>query len=171
MFVSPPNEFSACADTSTSRSHPLPPISRIENTDQPRKAVRLRAVLQEGYQRLLPVIAHAVEELRPLVDQHDVERFLDVYDVRSEDIQDALLVSNAVPTGDVESLRHLRVQQVRYGTLRRLLLCSLLSLQATGRRADASKWQLTITVMESVSTLAGELAQKFIKLLSDEDRM
>ena len=152
------------------RSYPLPPISRIEGSNQPRKAIRLRKTLQAGYEHLLPALVSAVEKIRPLVDQYDVERLLDVYEVRTEDIQDALQAPANDQQEDGESLSHLQNQQNRYGTLRRLLLCSLLSLQATGRRADAQKWQLTTSMMEIVAKAAGDLAQQFIKLLNDEER-
>ena len=111
-----------------------------------------------------------IEDLRPLIDQGDVERFLDVYEVRGEDIREALLGLHPTEGEDVESLRCLKMHQARYSTLRRLLLCSLLSLQATGRRADTSKWQLAARSMDSIGQLSGDLAQKFIKLLEEEEQ-
>ena len=131
--------------------------------------MRLREVLQKGYEQLIPSMALAIEDLRPHVDRYDVDRFLDVYEVRSEDIQDALHHDDAPPV-DNQTLNILRLQQTRDVTLRKLLLCSLLALQATGRRADAKKWQLAIRSMENVSSASGEVAQRFIKVLTDEER-
>ena len=154
----------------SSRSNPLPPVSRIEGLGQPRKAIRLRNALHTGYSSLIPTFASTIEDLRPLVDQYDVERFLDVYEVRSEDIQDALLGVEGQDVSDSESLGSLRVHHARHETLRRLLLCILLSLPATGHRSDTPRWQVATKAMETLGTMAGSEAQKFITLLSNEDR-
>ena len=167
MYVCVATRGVGCANE-PSRSQPLPPITRIDGADKPRKALQLRRSLHSGYASLIPGFIQAIQDIRPYVDQDHVERFLDVYEVPSADIKDALLGLDSTDVKDAESLRSLKNDQARYSTLRRLLLCSLLSLQATGGRSDASKWQLATTVLQRIACTTGDLSQRFIKLLDDE---
>ncbi|KAL9050645.1 MAG: hypothetical protein Q9162_006504 [Coniocarpon cinnabarinum] len=151
-------------------NHPLPPITRLDNRDHSRKTERLRRVIKSGFASLIPCMVQAIEEMRPLADQEDVDRYLDVYEIRSDDIDNAMRGHESSAGEDVESLTNLKIYQARSSVLRRLLLCLLLSLQATGRRSDNPKWMLVTDILRRVGEVAGELAQKLIKLLEDDEQ-
>lgn len=150
-------------------SSPLPPISRLENSGQPRSLLRLRRNLQNCYAEAIPQISQSIKELSVHIDPDEVDRFLDVYDVRIEDVEGASL--GFVVESDGDSLKSMRIHQSRFSTLRRLFLCSLLSLRASGRRDDSSRWRGAVINMDKLGQTLGQLAEKLIKLLNDEDQL
>lgn len=154
------------------RSMPLPPVSRLDSNTpgETRKGLRQRRNLHECYDTNVTALLAAINIIQSMVDQDTVERFLDVYDVHSDDIEEASLGSLVQATEDIESLKGLRSLHARHGTLRRLLLCSLLSLQATGRRADAVQWTTAVAQMQAVGSVAQQSSRKLNTILNDEER-
>lgn len=118
---------------------------------------------------MTPAFADAARILKPYSKPDDLERFLDVYDIREDDLADALLGTTTSDEDDVETLRQLRVQQNRLSTLRRLIICTLLSIPATGRKEDALRWRIVVVEMEKLSSVLGETRQRIAKLLQDEE--
>ena len=153
------------------RSNPLPPITRIEGQGQPRRCPRLRRSLETSYVSFLPVMVNAIVSLEEVLDQNDMHRFLDVYDVQDADLQEAL---QGYTAGDQEdddgSLKHLRVHQHRYQSLRRALLCSLLAIPATGQKADALRWRTAIDVMERIGESTAASGDSLKTLLAEDER-
>lgn len=151
---------------------PLPPISRLDSntSGHTRQGARFRRNLQHCYELVIRDFRHAINVVQSMVDGDTVERFLDVYDVHADDIEDASLDSPSQSVEDGESLKNLRLLHTRYSTLRRLLLCSLLSLQATGRRSDATRWTTAVAKMQGISASSSKCTQKLTSLLNDEDR-
>ncbi|KAI9669730.1 MAG: hypothetical protein M1831_007426 [Alyxoria varia] len=113
----------------------------------------------------------ATATARALVHDDDLERFLDVYDVRNEDLQEASLGYTEENGEENTSLKNIRIHQARYATIRRLLLCCLLSQEATGRRSDAPRWQTVASIMDQLGTLTENLSKNLIKLLNEEERI
>ena len=72
-----------------SRSSPLPPLSRIEEKGQARRCHRLRRTLHSAYAATIPVFLDQSRILKQSVEEDDLERYLDVYDVSNPDLQDA----------------------------------------------------------------------------------
>lgn len=149
-------------------SSPLPPISRLDTSGQTRRCSRLRRNILTAYGEVLPVYAEMSQSLRPYARIDDLERLLDVYDVREDDIAAALVPPATTDHEDQESLKHLRVQQARLFTLRRLLLCTLLSIPATGRKEDALRWRSAVQTMERLGAVVGKAGGELAQLLQDE---
>lgn len=148
----------------------MPPISRLESGPSNRRCQRLRRNLRACYAAVLPAFLSAIGNLRPLVDDNTLERFLDVYDVRNDDLQEAGCgYTEEMEEEDPESLKFLRVHQSRYATLRRLLLCCLLSLEANGRGLDATRWRAAIMEIGRLATVNKNQSESMTTLLSDED--
>lgn len=129
----------------------------------------MRRSLHGYYAAILPAFLNAVADLRPLVDDIILERFLDVYDVRNEDLREAGFGYTENAEEDPEGLKSLRLCQARYATLRRLLLCCLLSLDANGRSLNATRWRVAISQMELLATESKSQSEKLIMLLGDEE--
>ncbi len=108
--------------------------------------------------------------LQPLLNEDDLQKFFEVYDIRPDDLQEASLGYGGVDADDNETLKQLRVIQYRFSTLRRMVLCSLLSLPATGRKVDAVRWKTAVKEMERLSILMDQSAQNLNKLLDEEER-
>jgi len=157
----------------TDRSTPLPPVSRLEKGGDSRRCARLRRNLQNSFNSVIPAFANANESLRSMIDENALDQYLEVYDIRAEEIHDAASSWSAnASSGNSknESLLELRALQTRYSTLRRLFLCSLLSLPATGRKIDIARWRWAINEMSSLDTLVSQIAQNLRDLMSDEER-
>lgn len=118
----------------------------------------------------MPALGDTARALRPYANSDDLERFLDVYDVHEDDLTDAL--SPPVTSLEEQSgtLAELRLHQSRMSTLRRLVICTLLSIPATGRKEDATRWRSSVHEMVKLSTLLGTTSQEIVKLLHDEER-
>lgn len=150
-------------------SNPMPPVTRLEANGKPRRCGRLRRHLRISHTDAIPIYTTAVDDLRSVVDIDDLDRFLDVYDVRHEDIVEASTPYPNTEADQPESLSHLRLHQYRLSTLRRVFLCSLLSLPATSQQTDLHRWHLAIAQIERMNAINARLAQDLQKLLSDED--
>ena len=148
----------------------MPPVSRIEGECQSRRCLRLRRNLLSSYASAIPALMNATATARALVHDDDLERFLDVYDVRNEDLQEASLGYTEGKGEENTSLKNIRIHQARYGTIRRLLLCCLLSQEATGRRSDAPRWQTIASTMDQIGNLTKSLSENLAKLLNEEER-
>lgn len=148
----------------------MPPISRIEEKGQARRCQRLRRSLWAAYATMIPILAEQCQKLRQQVQEDDIEKYLDVYEVSNPDLQEAALGYNESEFEDIESIKALRTWQYRLSTLRRVYLCSLLALQADGGKADFSRWGTVVDSMITVAAPTGERSEKFNKVLAEEEQ-
>jgi len=152
------------------RSIPLPPISRFEDVKSNRKCARLRKCLQRSFDTVLPAFREANTSLAALLQEDDLEKYLDVYDIPHHAIQEAVTPDLTPTEDDTESLKSLRVVSYQYTTLRRVVLCSLMSLEADGGKPDFPRWTAAIEVMESLSAAMAAWAEKLNELLRETER-
>ena len=151
-------------------SQPLPPISRLEEKGQRRRCSRLRKALRTTYAACIPDIEEGCVRLRHLINEDDLEKYLDVYEIGPQDVQEAITGFQTDEFDDTESLKALRMWQYRFSVLRKVFLCSLLSLEADGGRADFARWKTAVSHMERVATVAGECAEKINLILQEEEQ-
>jgi len=151
-------------------SMPMPPISRIDERGQTRRCQRLRRSLWAAYATMIPILAKECQTLRRQVQEDDIEKYLDVYEISNPDLQEAALGYNESEFEDVESIKALRAWQYRLSTLRRVYLCSLLALQADGGKADFSRWGTVADSMVLVAAPMGERSEKFNQVLAEEEQ-
>ncbi|KAI9723141.1 MAG: hypothetical protein M1828_004244 [Chrysothrix sp. TS-e1954] len=153
-------------------SNPLPPVSRIESHGQGqiKRCPRLRRSLDACYASLIPAMIDAIASLKSSVNQDDLDRFLDVYDIHDTDLEESFFGHTPDDDNDDGSLKHLRIHQHRYHTLRRALLCSLLALPATGQTADAARWRAAMDVMGKIKESASSFAETLMNLLAEDDQ-
>ncbi|XPS70973.1 hypothetical protein M3J09_003165 [Ascochyta lentis] len=151
-------------------SMPLPPISRMEEKGQARRCQRLRRSLRAAFAAVIPVLSEQCQTLKQQVQEDDIEKYLDVYEISNPDLQDASLGYTESEFEDAESLKALRSWQYRLSTLRRVYLCSLLALQADGGKADFSRWATVVDSMIAIAAPAGEWSEKFNNVLAEEEQ-
>ncbi|KAF2253106.1 hypothetical protein BU26DRAFT_449615 [Trematosphaeria pertusa] len=151
-------------------SSPLPPISRIEEKGQARRCHRLRRSLRAAFAETIPVFSEQCGALRQLVEEDDLEKYLDVYDISNPDLQEAAQGYAESEFEDAETLKALRVLQYRLSTLRRVYLCSLLALQADGGKPDFGRWSAVVDSMMILAAATGELSEKFNRVLGEEEQ-
>jgi len=131
----------------------------------------MRRTLQTVYSTVSPSFITDTVDVEPHAHPQDFDRFLEVYDVRKDDIEDAKVGFVDVQQEELESLRSLKLYQYRLSTLRRLLLCTLLSTPATGRQADATRWRVAVAVMEYLTQLLKDSNGILKELMQDEQHL
>ncbi|KAF2278147.1 uncharacterized protein EI97DRAFT_448878 [Westerdykella ornata] len=151
-------------------SSPLPPISRLEEQGQTRRCQRLRRSLRTAFSEIMPILLSQCESLKPLVQEDDLEKFLDVYEITNPDLQEASLGYSDSEFEDAETLKALRTLQYRLSTLRRVYLCSLLALEADGGKPDFARWGLTVDSMSFVAAAAGTWSEKINRILGEDEQ-
>jgi Mysoin-binding motif of peroxisomes len=150
-------------------SSPLPPITRLEEKGQARRCARLRKSLHRAYAACVPPFQESCSSLRSLISEDDFEKYLDVYDITNPDIQEANLGFSSTEFDDMESLKSLRIFQLRLSVLRRVFLCSLLSLEADGRKTDFPRWKTAVDAMERLASVTAEYSEKINSILLEEE--
>jgi len=153
-------------------STPLPPASRIEENGTLRRCVRLRKALHKAYAVLIPAAIEACETLGTLIDEDDIEKYFEIYDVNAQDAKEASGVESiGVLEDDPESLKSLRVLSYREGVLRRVTLCSLMSLEADAGKPDFHRWRSATEVMERINAVVGSAAERLRQQLSEMETL
>lgn len=147
----------------------------MEDVKVNRKCQRLRKCLQRAYATILPAFRQAHASLAPLLKEEDLERFLDVYDIPYHAIQEAVnppLIDHEEEEEeeDQESLKSLRLLGYQYTTLRRVVLCSLMSLEADGGKPDFARWWSAIETVNSLSLTSATWAQNLNELLRETEQ-
>lgn len=135
-----------------------------------RRCLRLRRTLRDAFLTTVPALQHAVHQLRPYAKNNNLERFLDAYDVRMEDVSNAMAPLPHDAEDDPGTLKYLKALHSRLSTLRRLFLCSLLAVPATGTQVDAVRWRVCVQEMEILRTVLAEQGDKIAQHLRDDDR-
>lgn len=151
-------------------SSPLPPISRIEEKGQAHRCKRLRRSLKAAFADIIPVLAAQCGTLKQLIQEDDLEKYLDVYEISNPDLQEAAEGYSESEFEDAETLKALRTLQYRLSTLRRVYLCSLLALEADGGKPDFIRWSTVVDSMLSLARPMGQWSEKFNRVLAEEEQ-
>ncbi|KAK3675682.1 hypothetical protein LTR78_004323 [Recurvomyces mirabilis] len=147
---------------------PLPPASRLDDSSTARRCSRLRKALLKSYRTLLGACTEACGTLATLIDEDDLERYYEIYDINAQDAKESFMGEEGVDTEDeLESLKALRVLGYRASVLRRVTLCSLMALEADGGKPDFHHWRMCIEVMQGMSSLLGGSTDKLKHVLGD----
>jgi hypothetical protein len=151
------------------RSTPLPPISRLEDRSQSRRCARLRKVLQLCLAHVLPRYNQAYTALKPYTEVVDLEKYYDIYDISDVDFAEAMLGYSDAEFEDHESLRVLKILTARFHIMRKIFLCSLMALDATGERTDFSRWRNAVEEIQGLSEVTADAEEKLRTILSEEE--
>ncbi|KAK4629248.1 hypothetical protein CLAFUW4_08032 [Fulvia fulva] len=151
-------------------STPLPPASRIEESGTSRRCARLRKALHKAHASTIPACIDACAALRVLIEEDDLDKYFEVYDISTADARDTLSVDAlSVLEDDPESLKSLRVLSYRAGIVRRVLLCSLMALEADGGKPDNYRWQIAIDVMRNLNKAVSASTERLRIILSETE--
>ncbi|KAA6415449.1 MAG: hypothetical protein FRX48_00164 [Lasallia pustulata] len=151
-------------------SSPLPPITRMEEKSQTRRCSKLRHVLQSAVVSLVGPYRQACEDLKPLANEFDLEKYYDIYEISRADLQEAKDSLAGLDLEDGESLKALRFALQQLHILKKIVLCSLLALHADGGKLDFSKWATAVDVMQQLSSLTTDATSRMDMVLNEEER-
>ncbi|KAI8316258.1 Proliferating cell nuclear antigen [Colletotrichum sp. SAR11_59] len=150
-------------------SAPLPPISRIEDRSQTRKCVRLRKALKACFADVIPAYDQTMLVVKGFSEQLDLEKYYDIYDISDFDMSDAKLGFKENEFDDPESLRTLKILAARFHTIRKMFLCALLALDASGDSSDLLRWTTTVEAVRTLNTVTQTAFERLRRLLSEEE--
>lgn len=152
------------------RSSPLPPVTRLEERGQTRRCCQLRHVLHSAVASLAGPYRRACEDLKPLANEFDLEKYYDVYEISRADLQEAKDSGVGLDLEDGESLKALRFGLQQVHVLKKIVLCSLLALHADGGKSDFSKWATAVDVMQQLSSVTANATNRVDMVLSEGER-
>ncbi|OBT45317.1 hypothetical protein VE00_04062 [Pseudogymnoascus sp. WSF 3629] len=135
-------------------SLPLPPITRLEDRSQARRCLQLRRALFDSAIDLMRRYHQGYLALQPLTEPLNLEKYYDIYDITTIDMQEALTEYTKDEFEDYESLRVLKILISRFVTLRKLFLCCLLALEADGGKEDFTRWRTALDEIKGLSDVA-----------------
>lgn len=153
-------------------STPLPPVSRLEDSGPARRCTRLRKMLQKSYASLIPACIAGIATLRSIIDEDDLDRYFEVYDINAQDAQEASDADGlSILDDDPESLKSLRVMSYRASVLRRVTISALMSLQADGSKPDFTRWRTATELLFSLSSNLASSADKVQSVMAEMETL
>ncbi|KAL8999460.1 MAG: hypothetical protein Q9169_001665 [Polycauliona sp. 2 TL-2023] len=134
-------------------SSPLPPVTRLDETNQTRRCAQIRRALQRVMTSLTAAYYQAYEETNALATAVDLEKYLDIYEIgRSEVAEFEILKStDQFSSSNDASLKAFKIGLQRLHILRKLFFCSLLALGADGGKLDFARWSSATRIMDNLS--------------------
>ena len=117
----------------------------------------------------MPPIIALSQAVTPATNAHELDRFLDVYDVRESELEFAVGGSPDAGVRGDESIKHLRKQQQQLSILRRYSLCCLLSLPAASSRGDLPRWRMVTQATQVLTDALDGLNRRLCDTLREDE--
>ena len=111
------------------------------------------------------------QSLKPFAAILDLEKYFDIYEISRTDLEEAELVANveSVETQDVDTLHDLKVGLQKLHILRKLVLCTLLALDADGSKLDFRRWSVAVEMMCSFTSLTTRMISNIHEVMGEEE--
>lgn len=111
------------------------------------------------------------QSLKPFAATLDLDKYYDIYEISRTDLVNAELVANveSAEIEDADTLQDLRVGLQKLHVLRKLVLCTLLALNADGSKSDFRRWSLAVEMMSSVTTLTARMISNIDEVMGEEE--
>ena len=111
------------------------------------------------------------QSLKPFAATLDLEKYYDIYEISRTDLEDAELVAN-VDFREIEyadTLQDLKVGLEKLHILRKLVLCTLLALDADGSKSDFRRWSVAVEMMCKFSSLTAKMTLNIDEVMGEEE--
>jgi Mysoin-binding motif of peroxisomes len=118
---------------------------------------------------VIPLHVEACAKLRPLIQDVDIDKYFDIYDINSADAEEAQIGYSDSEFEDMEGLKALKTLSYRLHILRRVLLCCLLALDADGCQEDFARWSIAQEETETLSEALGDSLEKLRSFIDEEE--
>lgn len=111
------------------------------------------------------------QSLKPFAATLDLAKYYDIYEISRTDLEDAELVANVEPAEieDADTLQDLKVGLQKLHLLRKLVLCTLLALEADGSKSDFRRWSVAVEMMSSVTSLTAIMLSNIADVMGEEE--
>jgi hypothetical protein len=119
---------------------------------------------------MLPPLGEASVTLRPLGNDVDLDKYYDIYELSTTDIQQAEIGYSETEFEDIETLKAFKILLHRSFTSRKIFLCSLLALDADGGKPDFARWGTAVEELNHLTAVTAEAEERLRQILSEEER-
>ena len=108
--------------------------------------------------------------MKPFAATLDLEKYYDIYEISRTDLEDVELIANIESSRfeDTDSLHDLAVSLQKLHVLRKLVLCTLLALDADGSKSDFRRWSVAVEMMCSFSSLNAKMISQIDDAMGEE---
>ena len=153
------------------RSNPIPPVSRLENNSQIRSCARLRRALRRILDSMFAPHYRAYASLKAHAVELDLEKYFDIYEISRIDMEDAAVIATTDLVGleAADTLQDLRLGAQKLHVVKKMILCTLLALNADGGQSDFPRWSAAIEAMKDLSLLMAKMVAHMDKILDEEE--
>ena len=111
------------------------------------------------------------QTLKPFAAALDLEKYYDIYEISRMDLEDAELVANveSAEIEDADTLHDLKVGLQKLHILRKLVLCTLLALDADGSKSDFRRWSVAVEMMCKFTSLTVHMISNIDEVMGEEE--
>ena len=153
-------------------SNPLPPITRLENNSQKRRCSRLRLSVIGAIDTLSKPYIEAHQALKEHAVTVELEKYYDLYEISQADLLDIeaqkCSLERTEKGEEGETLKVIKSRMLKLYLTRKLFLCSLLALDATGGHRDFKVWPAATEYLRHFSHLTAKCSLELERRLGDE---
>ncbi|RMZ77030.1 hypothetical protein DV738_g4556, partial [Chaetothyriales sp. CBS 135597] len=132
-------------------SHPLPPISRLDEKYALQQCRELRAVVAKSLNTGIAQFVHFHNQLQLLVDPAELETYYHIYELSSESFAETVNYANELSVEARDSLRQLRFLFELHASARRFFLVDLLALKAFPLWSDVARWRQVTQTLQTIT--------------------
>ncbi|KAI1626057.1 proliferating cell nuclear antigen [Exophiala viscosa] len=140
-------------------SHPMPPISRLEDQNANVQCRELRACLGSTLRYSIGQSVEAHNAMQPFLREQDLKSYHDIYDVSMQDYTDAVTFANSIPSDTKDTLKELRFLFRLHFMARRVFLCDLLALHSSSTWQNIRQWRKTLRILQDFETASSQAAR------------
>lgn len=133
--------------------------------------MRLRKQLRLSFAEVMPRYRQACAILKPFTEEMDLEKYLDIYDIRDSDFTEVISGYSDTEFEDAESMRVLKLLAARFDITRKIFLCCLMALEADGGKPDFIRWTTAVDEIHALTIVTGEAEERLRRILSEEESM
>lgn len=147
----------------------MPPVSRIEGSSHSKRCARLRCVIRDAINSMFEPICQANRSLSKHAVQLDLEKYYDIYEITCFDLEyvENIESANILDFHVSDSLHDIGMGIAKLQTMRRILLCTLLALDAEGGRGEYSTWSNATDIMMTLSSMNASKSSDLHHALGD----
>ena len=111
------------------------------------------------------------ETLKPYAAALDLEKYCDIYEISQMDLRDAEVVSRAplAESDSADTLQDLKSVLQKLHVVKKMVLCTLLALNAGKAQNDLPRWSAAIETMKELASLTAEVIAHMDEALGEEE--
>lgn len=131
--------------------------------------MRLRKALKTCFAEALQIYHQTFAVVKGFSEQLNLEKYYDVYDISDLDISDVMQGITETDTEESESLRSLKIAAARFHTLRKMFLCALLTLEASGDSNDLLTWTTAVEAIRTLNSITSANHERLASILGEQE--